>query len=240
MRNPVFLSAEWRHLLMANYRVNPELLKPFVPCGTELDDYNGNHYVSLVGFLFQNTRVKGIAIPFHTTFEEVNLRFYVRYKDQGRWNRGVVFLKEMVPRRMISLVANSLYGENYVTCPMAHTWKTVGNFLHISYLWRTGREWNHIMAVAAADPVETDPASEEAFITEHYWGYTFLNASCAGVYEVTHPKWRIHPVQSYDIKCEVAKIYGQAFEEPLLQVPRSVFLAEGSPVKVYKGSRILS
>ena len=91
-----FLSAEWRNLLMANYEIDPAVLKKYLPCHTELDEFNGVHYVSLVGFLFTNTRLKGIAFPFHSTFEEVNLRFYVRYKEDNQWKRGVVFIKEIV------------------------------------------------------------------------------------------------------------------------------------------------
>src|ERR1044072_5971513 len=117
-----FLSAEWRNLIMANYVVDPLILKKYLPCKTELDTFNGEHYVSLVAFMFQNVKVRGIAFPFHTNFEEVNLRFYVRYKEDNVWKRGVVFMKEIVPRRMINFIANTLYGENYATHKMKHAW----------------------------------------------------------------------------------------------------------------------
>ena len=85
-----FLSASWRNLVMANYIVDPSLLKSYLPCQTELDSFNGEHYLSLVAFLFDKVKIRGIAFPFHTSFEEVNLRFYVRYKESGAWKRGVV------------------------------------------------------------------------------------------------------------------------------------------------------
>src|SRR5450432_2463378 len=103
----VFLKAEWNNLIMASYTIEPALLKPYLPRYTELDFYNGNTYVSLVGFMFNNTRIPGMKIPFHVNFEEVNLRFYVRYKDNGEWKRGVVFIKEIVPKLAISYVANN-------------------------------------------------------------------------------------------------------------------------------------
>src|SRR6187399_3219316 len=119
-----FLKAEWRKLIMANYVVDPGLLKDYLPGRTELDLFSGNCYISLVGFLFKNTKIKGIKIPFHTNFEEVNLRFYVRHKDNGTWKRGVVFIKEIVPKPALTFVANTIYKENYVTMPMKHTWIT--------------------------------------------------------------------------------------------------------------------
>ena len=70
---PVFLTAEWRYLAMLNYVVNPKVLAPFVPAGTELDSWAGKNFVSVVGFRFLNTRVLRIPLPFHRHFEEVNL-----------------------------------------------------------------------------------------------------------------------------------------------------------------------
>ena len=85
-----FLKAEWRKLILANYKVEPELLKPYLPYGTELDLWQDSCYLSLVGFMFVNTKIKGVKIPFHVNFEEVNLRFYVKRYDNGEWKRGVV------------------------------------------------------------------------------------------------------------------------------------------------------
>ena len=105
---------------MLNYEVAPEALAPFVPAGTELDAWEGRHLVSMVGFMFQSTRGLGFPIPFHRNFEEVNLRFYVRRKVDGEWRRGVVFIKEIVPRFAIAWVARTFYNENYVALPMSH------------------------------------------------------------------------------------------------------------------------
>ena len=235
-----FLTAEWRNLLMINYAVDPAILKPFLPCKTELDAFNDVHYVSLVGFLFSNTKVLGISFPFHRTFEEVNLRFYVRYKEAERWRRGVVFIKEIVPRRAITFIANSLYGEKYATHPMKHEWKQLGEGLKVSYEWKVQNDWNYLKAIADKNATPVLPDSEEEFITEHYWGYTFVNQSCSGVYEVQHPSWAVHKVNSFDVKCNSAVLYGPQFTDALSQNPTSVFLAEGSPVTVMKGAKILA
>ena len=234
----VFLSAEWRNLIMANYFVEPSLLLPYLPYQTELDTFNGNHYISLVGFLFKNVKVRGIAFPFHTTFQEVNLRFYVRYKENNVWKRGVVFMKEIVPRRMISLIANTLYGEHYATHKMKHEFVSGNDELIVGYSWKAAGNWNKIQCTANKISAPIISGSAEEFITEHYWGYTFINKQSTGVYEVVHPQWNIHSVKSYHIECDAKLLYGAQFEEPLSATPHSVFLAEGSPVKVMKGATI--
>lgn len=115
-----FLTAEWRKLAMINYIVDDRLLLPYLPSGTLLDYRHGQCYVSLVGFMFLNTKLLGVPIPFHRNFEEVNLRFYVKRKHGNEWRRGGVFIKEFVTKAAISLVANTIYKENYQTMKMNH------------------------------------------------------------------------------------------------------------------------
>ncbi|NTS43411.1 DUF2071 domain-containing protein [Flavisolibacter sp. BT320] len=233
-----FLTAEWRNLLMANYLIDPAVLKPFLPCATELDTHNGNHYVSLVGFLFANTKLLGMPIPFHRNFEEVNLRFYVRYKEDGGWKRGVVFIKEIVPKSAITFVANTFYGERYATHPMKHHWTLGADGLTVNYQWKVGNEWNYMEAVADKTASPLVQGSEEEFITEHYWGYTFVDQTCSGTYQVLHPSWGIHKVRRFSINCHTEALYGPQFAEALSQLPQSVFLADGSPVTVMKGAKV--
>jgi uncharacterized protein len=241
MNNPAgrstkpFLTAEWRNLLMLNFAVDPMLLNKHLPAHTELDDWQGTHYVSLVGFLFRNTRVRGLAIPFHRHFEEVNLRFYVKYKSGSEWKRGVVFIREIVPRTMITVVANTLYGENYATHAMSHRWHTTEDQLGVEYRWRVGSDWDHVSALADQQPLPLIAGSEAEFITEHYWGYTQLGPDSTSEYNVSHPSWHIHNVTSYDLKCSAARLYGAEFVDVLAAEPRSVFLAAGSEIAVMKG-----
>src|SRR5664279_5305449 len=104
-----FMTAHWGNLIMANYTVDPALLMPFLPRGLDLDLHAGMAYVSLVGFLFQDSRIFGVPVPFFGTFEEVNLRFYVVRKMEGENRRGVVFIREAVPNKIVTWLANTLY-----------------------------------------------------------------------------------------------------------------------------------
>jgi uncharacterized protein YqjF (DUF2071 family) len=167
----VFLTADWQDLAMLNYEVDPGLLSKFRPAGTELDHWNGKTFVSLVGFRFLKTKVCGIPIPFHRNFDEVNLRFYVRRSVGGEVRRGVVFIKEIVPRWAIATVARSFYNENYVALPMDHQLKSGEHGLLVEYRWRSDVAWNRISISAAGTPTLPEPGSAEEFITEHFWGY---------------------------------------------------------------------
>lgn len=236
-----FLTARWHHLAMLNYEVPPEILAPLVPAGTELDSWQGRTFVSVVGFLFLDTRVLGVAIPGHRNFEEVNLRFYVRRKAEEGWRRGVVFVKEIVPRLAIAGTARLLYGEKYVALPMRHsiTGDPARGGMSVMYGWRHRGRWNGIDAVVEGEPKEALPGSEEEFITEHYWGYSSLRGGGCVEYQVEHPRWRVWSLLRPVLDCDVASLYGPQFAAPLAAAPSSAFLADGSEVVVRKGKRLV-
>ncbi|UTX50170.1 YqjF family protein [Chryseobacterium sp. MA9] len=225
-----FLKAEWRKLAIINYEIDTDVLLPYLPKGTELDFYKGRCYVSLVGFMFLNTKLLGFSIPFHRNFEEVNLRFYVKKQEKGAWKRGVVFIKEIVPKPALSLVANSIYKENYHTMPMKNQIHENGDELLIRYSWKD-KSWHsiQIMAESTAKPMEEN--SEFEFITEHYFGFT-KKENTTSEYEVCHPKWDCYTVKDHHLEIDFQKIYGSDFTFLNHQKPVSVMLAEGSEVQV--------
>lgn len=230
----VFLTAEWRKLSMANYIVPPEVLMPYVPPHTELDLYQGNCHVSLIGFMFLNTKLKGIKIPFHSSFEEVNLRFYVRYNEDGEWRRGAVFISEVVPKFMISLVANTLYKEHYSTLKMKHQWSENDKTIKVNYAWNK-KQWFNFGLTAIKPALPIIEGSEEEFITEHYWGYTKVGHQKTSEYGVEHPKWDIYKVADYEINVDFGLMYGDNFKFLNQEKPSSVFLVEGSDICVRDG-----
>ena len=227
-----FLTAEWRKLAIINYSVEPSILLPYVPYGTELDYWNGQCYVSLVGFRFINTKLKGISVPFHKDFEEINLRFYVRYKEGNTWKRGVTFIKEIVPKRALALVANTIYKEKYITLATKHNLMVNDGFLTVSYGWKHKGDWDSISLSAEINAKDISEGSEEAFITEHYWGYTQLDDYRTSEYQVEHPRWRMYPVVSQNIAVRFGDLYGSEFGELKDSLPDSIMLAEGSKIAV--------
>lgn len=230
-----FLRAEWKKLALANYEIEPELLLPYLPYGTELDIWEGKCYVSLVGFMFLNTRLLGLPIPGHINFEECNLRFYVKRNDPSGVKRGVVFIKEIVPRAAITFVANTIYKENYETMKMRHKWKSEAGRLDVEYIWkRRGGKWNSFSVSAPEKRYALEAGSETEFITEHYWGYAKVDKSQTNEYEVTHPRWEVYEVDKYDIDVDFGELYGEEFRFLNDATPRSVMLAEGSLITVEK------
>lgn len=232
-----FLTAEWRKLSIANYVIDPALLQSYLPKHTALDLWKGNCYVSLVGFMFLNTEIKSFKIPFHTNFVEVNLRFYVKHKQDGIWKRGVTFIKEFVPKPALTFVANTIYNENYETLPMRHSWDINPHTIEVEYKWKKGN-WNSFKVNAENKECPILEGSDEEFITEHYWGYSKISDSKTSEYGVEHPRWNIYKVTDFNIQVDFAIGYGDAFSFLSTQKPLSVMLAEGSNIIVKSGRKI--
>ena len=235
-----FLTAEWRWLVMLNYEVEPRVLQELVPRGTELDLWQGRALVSMVAFRFLDTRVLGLPIPFHRDFDEVNLRFYVTRASSEGVKRGVVFVKEIVPRFAIAWTARTFYNENYVSMPMRHE-------LHlpqgdgdgaVRYEWRHAGRWNRLGAAFTGAPALAPDDSEETFISEHYWGYAAQPDGSTVEYQVEHPRWRVWKATHPELDCDAGELYGRQLEPFLGGPPTSAFVAEGSPVRVRRGRRL--
>lgn len=230
------LTAAWLDLAMLNYVVPPDALRAYVPRGTELDEFAGAAYVSVVGFRFASTRVFGMRIPGHADFDEVNLRTYVRRLAPEGWRRGVVFIREMVPRRAIAWTARTWYNEPYRTLPMRHDISRRADGWPVSarYEWRRGRHWEGLAANTDREPAVLPAGSEEEFIAEHYWGYTRQRDGSTIEYRVAHPRWRASAAREARLDADIRALYGPPFDTLLGTEPRSAFMADGSPVTVYR------
>jgi len=235
-----FLTAEWRRLVLLNFPIEPKELLKHTPPGTEIDVWDGTTYISLVAFSFLNTRVKGLAVPFHRDFEEINLRFYVRSRGPEGWRRGVVFVREVVPKRAIAFVARWLYNENYLACP---TRSTITEPLEgaagcAEYSWKHDGHWLSIGARFCGEPSLPQRDSQEEFITEHYWGYSAQRDGRTVEYEVEHPQWKVWAASDTTLCGDMSGFYGSEFASALASRPSSAFVADGSPITVRKGKRI--
>ena len=235
-----FLTARWECLILLNYTCPAEILAPRVPAGTTLDLWQGDAIVSVVGFLFQDTRLLGLPIPFHRNFEEVNLRFYVRRETpDGELRRAVVFVRELVPRWAIATVARVVYNEPYLAVPMNHTVELAeASGGMVRYDWRHEGTPYTLRGTAAGPAEMAAPGSEAEFITEHYWGYTRQRDGGTLEYQVEHPSWPVWSLDDAAFEGNPAPLYGSEFADVLASPPRSAFLAVGSEIAVHKGLRL--
>ncbi len=228
-----FLTAYWQHLVFLNYEVDRRVVAPYVPAGTELDLLDGRAVVSMVGFRFLDTRLLGVPVPFHRDFDEVNLRGYVRRKVDGVWQRGVMFMRELVPRPAIAWTARLAYNEPYRAVRMRHALDVdpaAGGSLR--YEWRQGGAWHHVAATCTGAPHPIDPDSEVGFITEHYLGYTPQRNGSTVEYRVAHDRWNFWNAERADFRCDVARVYGAEWSDALTAPPRSAFVCDGAPVSI--------
>jgi uncharacterized protein len=228
----IFLKANWENIVMANYTIDPHILLPYLPKGVEFDLYNGKACISLVGFMFKNTKLFNIPIPYLGTFEEINLRFYVLRKEGKKIKRGVVFINETIPYKLVAWMANKLYKEHYTTIPTRHTININQYSKQIKYEWLKDNKWNSIKLETSTSNEVMKNGSFEEFIFEHYYGYTKINEFASEEYKLHHPSWKINTITKCTIDCDFKSMYGNDFEILNNTEPIAVFIAEGSKVEV--------
>ena len=236
-----FLTAQWRELLLLNFEVPPAVVERYVPTGTELDLYEGQAWLSIVAFMFSDTRLMGIPIPGHRTFEEVNLRLYVRRIVDGAVRRGVVFVREIVGRPAVTAVARWVYGENYITMRMQHTNRLSGAKLsagdRLAYAWQTARaqapRWNLAAGRVAARPCRPADGSLAEFIIDRQLGYVASRGRSTSEYRVDHRPWLVAAADQVVWDCDLAAVYPAPLVKYLDTEPASTFVADGSEVAVY-------
>lgn len=228
----LFLKANWENIIMVNYEIAPEILVPFLPKGVELDLFKGKAYVSLVGFMFKETKLFNIPIPKLGTFEEINLRFYVTRTEDGITKRGVVFINETIPYKIVAWMANKLYKEHYTVVPTKHTISKDATNQNIKFEWLIDRKWNSIYVENSLSCHKMQDDSLEKFIYEHYYGYTKVSEKNTEEYRLHHPSWEIHDVLDYKIDCDFKAMYGDSFALLNYAKPEAVFIAKGSSVGI--------
>jgi len=236
-----FLTARWESLLFLDFACPREALEPLVPAGTELDAFEGVTIVSLVGLLFVDTRVRGVAIPCHHTFEEVNLRFYVRREghDASPARRGVVFVRELVPRAAVAAVARAAFGEPYRVAPMRRRIALdAARGGSVEYAWRFRGHDHRIAGEARGAAVVPAAGSEAEFVVEHRYGYSRSRDGSTFEYEVEHPPWRVFDDVTATFEGPPEPLYGPALAPALSRPPRSARIAVGSEVLVFPGRKL--
>lgn len=224
-----FLTATWSHLLNLTYRVPPALLQSHVPKGTSLEVQDGSAFVSLVAFDFLDTRVRGIRIPFHVNFPEINLRYYLRQGEQ----RGVAFLKEYVPRHAIAWVARGLYNEPYRATPMKSSVAVSEEDFSIRHTFRYQKVRNELVAHAGNTLSVPGPDSLIHFFKEHEWGYGTDHKGRTLCYQVKHPVWEVFDLRSWELAVDFGVLYGPEWAFLSEEEPYCACLAKGSRIEVY-------
>lgn len=233
------ITANWKNLVSANYIVNPKLLQKHLPFGTELDYFNGNCYVSLVAFKYTQTQLNKISIPFHSEFEEVNLRIYVKKKiAPNKYQYGVAFPKLFFPKKALTLYAKLVYKEDYSTLKMKYLHETMENNFFLKYSIKN-HIWHDIKIIAEKTPSIPLIGSSDEYFNKHFWGYSRVNDSTSTEYELIRDEWSVHKINEWDIKVDFKSLFGDDFDFLKHLKPESITLSNGSKVEINSPGRII-
>ena len=235
---PSAFRADWQNPLLFSWPIDREALEPWVPDGLAVDCWGGSAYISLVGLRLDSIRVLGIPTPI-ASYDEVNLRFYVRRRsDECDPRPGVVFVRQTVPHRFVSFMARFVFGEPFVAAPVSHRFceseTDFGKLLRrVAYQWRHGGRARQFWAeIARSDTTPAAPTTLEDFLTSRYWGYNGKPGTRTKTYQLDRPAWALREISRWEIDSDVGDVYGDPFAAAMRDQPASVILATGSRASV--------
>jgi uncharacterized protein len=229
-----FLTARWENLLVVTYGVPDAALAGHLPRALSIDHLGGQARVSFVAFDFARTRVYGLAIPGQVNFPEINLRFYVKAGD----DRGIVFLREFVPRRAVVLAARIRYNEPYFRIPMRSDVRPVAGKpgrLRVRHVF--GDRLSSVTAEVAASGTPPEKGSDGRWLTHQAFGFGQTRRGGLRRYRVEHELWPLHEVHSLDLDVDFAGLYGEEWSFLAQATPSHVTFAAGSDIAVHPPAR---
>ncbi len=231
-RRRPFLRARWSNLVLLTYAVPDELVQPFLHPALDLDRWEDHAHVSLVAFDFQDTRVRGRRFPGLVNFPEINLRTYVRHGDE----RGVLFIREFVPSRIIAIVARLRYNEPYTAIDMSSATTGKGHDLAVTHRWRHNGVKGHLSISGSQQ--STLPSEPDRYpFKEHHKGFGVSRRGELVSYRVEHPEWAVREIHALDLQVDFASLYGPSWAGLQDATPVKTTFAVGSPVEVFPPGR---
>ncbi|MFT5299754.1 MAG: hypothetical protein ACI87E_001233 [Mariniblastus sp.] len=227
----------YTELVAVNFQVPPKLLADMIPKGLELDYYEKETFVSLVCMTMRKVGVLGI--PLTRGFVELSLRFYVRHPADPVNRKGTCFIKNYVSSPTAAWILGSRYDCEYHKMKMKsnNSGFKVGGVPEVEYQWKVDDHWNKLRVKARSEIRNTGPDTKVGFILDHPTHFqSKINKTLE--YQVERPKWTVWDAAQANFTCDVNRLFGKAFVQPLGKRPASVFVTQGSDVTIYRPTEL--
>jgi uncharacterized protein len=185
---PWIMTQTWHDLLFAHWPVDRRELQPHV-AGLELDVFEGQAWLGIVAFEMTNVAPRlSPALPWISAFPEINVRTYVRVRDQP----GVYFFSLDAANPIAVLVARAFFHLPY---HFASIDVARGDDETIDYSSRRKRDGAafHVRYKAAGPAAPPVRGTLEYFLTERYCLFTVDRANRLCRVDIHHPPWPLQP-----------------------------------------------
>jgi len=235
-----FLSGHFDHIVLFNYAVAPEFLAPYLPAHTELDLHDCRYFCSLVGVRCLDLHTHGMPLWPFRNYAQVNLRFYVcRQIDAPHWRHGVVFIKQLIPHRLVAWTARRLFNERTETQRVtALVEATAEGTEQVEYRWPFQGEHCRLKTSFRPQPPCAAPEQQRLFFVERHWGYAAQRDGSTLEYRFDHPPWQVYRPLDMTSSVSVGDFFGPPFTELFRSPPDSILACRGSAVSLARGHRL--
>ena len=234
------ISSEFRKVALLNYIIPQEVIEKYLPKHTKPDLYNGNCFISLVGFQVKKLKLNDVKVPLIKDFDEIDLQIYVKHFNGASWEKGVVVISRIFDQPGLAPLTNTIFQTNYISHPSKSEVKEDQHGLEVKYSWQfDGKEQSFsVKSNNLAAPY--DKGTEAAFILDRSLGFIRVTEEETLKYPVTHASWHLYTVEEYAVDVDFSRQYDPALNLLNSRIPHSVILTEGSTVEIGENVEVSS
>lgn len=179
---------EWNKAIFLHWKVDYDQLRPLVPSAFNLDNFNGDYYISIVAFTMEKIRPKSLpSVSFLSNFHEVNVRTYV--ENEGK--KGVYFLNIEAEKLLACIIAKQLSGLPY---QKANILRDKNKF----YSQLDTKNFKLSIDFKIEENL-TEKSALDLWLTERYCLY--INTKNRNYrYDIHHKEWEINNIELFNLE----------------------------------------
>lgn len=198
-------SQQWRDVLFLHWPAPPQWLSDQLPAGLAVDTFQGEAWVSLVGFRLQQVRLRGWpALPFCSQMLELNFRTYVRHRGEP----AIHFLAMHADHRLLVAAARCLTPLPYSLAQLAYA----GPDTACSFFCRPHYSRTPLLAAQFSlgdGRRQAIPGTLDDWLTERYVAYVAGRDGDLLRMPVSHESWRLREIALRHCELDLQPLHGR-------------------------------
>ena len=186
------MTMRWHDLLFLHWPVRPELIRPLIPEGLELETFDGSAWIGIVPFRMTGVRPRYVPEVAALAFPELNVRTYVWTPGRS----GVWFFSLDAANRIAVRAARSFYGLPYYDAQMTVRSERETVHYQSSRLEKTPAAAEFDASYRPVGPVYRSALGTiDRWLTDRYCLYAVDRSGRLAYAEIHHAPWPLQPAE---------------------------------------------
>ncbi len=189
---PWVTTMRWHDLLFLHWPVRPEIIRPLIPQGLELDTFDGAAWIGVIPFRMTGVRPRYLPPFAGLAFPEMNVRTYVWTPGRS----GVWFFSLDATNRLAVRAARAWYGLPYYNARITvQLERGTVHYRSIRVDKRSAGVEFHASYKPTGEVYRSAPETLDRWLTDRYCLYAMDQQGRLGYADIQHLPWPLQPAE---------------------------------------------